>query len=127
MSPTQAASAQEAMELLQADKKFDLALVDMHMSGMNGVDFAHKVKALHPNRQMPLILLTSLGERAVAMRKQFDAILTKPVKPSQLYNVLLNTLTKSKNADHMVTTQPKPSIKNTSCFVEYFTCRRQSH
>ena len=85
-------AAPAALALLQAGQSFDLALVDMQMPEMSGLDFAHKISQLFPDSKMPLLLLTSLGQRDEAMRQAFQVILTKPVKPSQLYDVLLNIL-----------------------------------
>jgi CheY-like chemotaxis protein len=88
-------SALAALELLKKGEPFDLALLDMQMPEMSGLDFAHELRRISPDNRMPLLLLTSLGQRDEVMRQAFDAILTKPIKPSQLYNELLEALADS--------------------------------
>ncbi|KAA3656916.1 MAG: response regulator [Chloroflexi bacterium] len=96
----EAESGAAALNLLNPTNSFDLALVDMHMPEMNGVEFAHHWQRKQANRvKMPLVLLSSVGQRDAAMREAFDAILSKPVKPSSLYNVLTDIFAKE-NINH---------------------------
>ena len=69
---------------------FDLAIVDMHMPDMDGLDLAHRLRADHPS--LPLVLFSSLGG-AESLDPVFSAVLTKPVKQSQLFDVLVSLLT----------------------------------
>ncbi len=70
---------------------FDLAIVDMHMPDMDGIQLGRAIKAdpaLAPTR---LVLLTSLGRRGdahIARSAGFSAYLTKPVRKSQLHDCL---------------------------------------
>ncbi|KAA3664599.1 MAG: response regulator, partial [Chloroflexi bacterium] len=106
----EASSAAAALALLQAGERFDLALVDMQMPEMSGVDFAHEMQNQQLGKQMSLILLTSLGRRDAEMRNAFEVILTKPVKPSHLYNVLLTTQVESIPALRIVENQQPSTI-----------------
>jgi CheY-like chemotaxis protein len=78
-----ASSAKHALEILSAEKGFDLLITDMEMPEMDGVGLAKAVKKDQDN--LPVIMLSSIGDNS---RKKypglFSAILTKPVKQSQL-------------------------------------------
>ena len=74
-----------------AGRPCDVALIDMHMPIMGGLDVGQAIKA-HPNiAATTLILLTSLGERGQARAAQeagFAAFLTKPLRQSSLHDCL---------------------------------------
>jgi CheY-like chemotaxis protein/HPt (histidine-containing phosphotransfer) domain-containing protein len=89
-----AASGAEALEILQREDLLDLAIVDMQMPEMDGVTLAEEIRRQQPFRDLPLILTTSFGSQDLdAHIREFAAILTKPVKPSQLYNSLIDLFT----------------------------------
>ena len=81
------ASAMAALELLKAQEKFDIAILDMQMPDMDGMELATKIRALENCQSMPLIMLSSMGRRE-NMSDLFGAVLTKPVKEAQLFNAL---------------------------------------
>ena len=74
----------------------DLAIIDMQMPGMDGLELARAIKAdpaLAPTR---LVLLTSQGQRGDATAAHaagYVAYLTKPVRESLLYECLLAVVT----------------------------------
>jgi GAF domain-containing protein/DNA-binding response OmpR family regulator len=84
-------SPAEALRWLDADARpvqnFDVAIVDMHMPGMDGLALAAQVHALRP--KLPLVLFSSLGRREVGdTQGLFSAYLTKPLRQSQLFDTL---------------------------------------
>jgi CheY-like chemotaxis protein len=79
----------EALRWIEAGEAFDLAIVDMHMPGMDGLELAQRIHALQP--KLPLVLFSSLGRREVGDTKGlFAAYLAKPVRQSQLFDTLAN-------------------------------------
>jgi CheY-like chemotaxis protein len=65
----------------------------MHMPGMDGIELAGKIRDLCTVEELPMILCTSLGRReSGADRLGFAGYLNKPVKPSQLFDVLATIL-----------------------------------
>jgi CheY-like chemotaxis protein len=89
MIPRAAQSASEALGWLKAGEQFDVAVLDMQMPEMDGVMLAREIRALPGGDKLPLILLSSLGYREVTSEKKlFNAAVTKPVKPSQLFDML---------------------------------------
>ena len=81
-------TAEEALALVERGDPFDLAILDMHMPGMDGVELAHRLRALRP--ELPLVLYTSLGSGGID--PVFAAVLAKPVKQSQLFDLLVSLL-----------------------------------
>jgi len=93
MDPLAAASAADALALLDAGETFDVAVLDMMMPGMDGIALAREIRKRRGERELPLVLLTSLGRLPGAQSSSdFVVQLTKPVRASQLYNALLKAL-----------------------------------
>lgn len=93
MYPRATASPTEALAWLQRGDHFDLAILDMQMPEMDGLDLAVEIHKQSDAQKLPLVMLTSLGWRdrsREAAAAELAASLTKPIKPSQLYNTLLN-------------------------------------
>ena len=90
MEPIAVAGGAEALVLIDAGERFDLAVLDMMMPGMDGVELAREIRRRRPRRELPLLLLTSLGRLPqAASGDEFDAQLAKPLRASQLYNALI--------------------------------------
>ena len=86
------ASPSEAVEWVRRGDPFDVAVLDMQMPELDGLALAREIRRYRDAQHLPLILLTSLGRREDASDLVFDAHLTKPIRPSQLYNALLDLL-----------------------------------
>jgi PAS domain S-box-containing protein len=85
------ASPARALEWIRRGDPFDLAILDMEMPEMDGVGLAEEIGRYRDARALPLLLLTSLGSReGVRGGAEFAASLTKPIKPSQLYDTLMS-------------------------------------
>ena len=81
----------EALERFAAGDRFDIAIIDGQMPGMNGDELAAELQR-HEPPPPPLLLLTSLGRRGTSDERRFAAVLTKPVKPAVLYDAIVATL-----------------------------------
>ncbi len=89
-------SAAEALKVLDGGAKFDLAILDMHMPEMDGAHLAKEIREGRPQIDMPLVMLTSMGQPLEPEFRPFlDAKLNKPVKVSHLITTLLRTLNKT--------------------------------
>jgi CheY-like chemotaxis protein len=90
MVPHECASGPEALELIRHSEPFDVAILDIQMPAMDGVALARAIREALDREALPLIALSSLGRREADVDSAlFTAFLTKPVKQSQLYNVLI--------------------------------------
>ncbi|RMH69911.1 MAG: response regulator [Gemmatimonadetes bacterium] len=90
MRPHAVASGEKAIQALQ-DAVFDLAILDLHMPGMDGLELAHHIRETFPRHRLPLILLSSTTLTS-GMRELFQAAITKPVKLSHYLIPLLLSL-----------------------------------
>jgi PAS domain S-box-containing protein len=90
MLPRDTGSPKEALKWIRGGDPFDVAILDMHMPEMDGLALAAGIREHRDGDDLPLVLFTSLGRReAGAEAELFSAHLTKPIKPSQLYDGLV--------------------------------------
>jgi PAS domain S-box-containing protein len=94
MQPRSTGSPGEALKWVRRGERFDLAILDLHMPEMDGVELA---EALHDaETAMPLILLSSLGGYGKEIPADlFAAYLTKPVRASSLFDALMGIFAQS--------------------------------
>ena len=93
MRPQVVSSGPDALNLLRQGTVFDLAILDMSMPEMDGVELATEIRRIPQCSSLPLIMLTSLGRRDdETIDVVFAAFLTKPIKPSVLYDVLISVI-----------------------------------
>ncbi|MEG3894215.1 MULTISPECIES: response regulator [unclassified Microcoleus] len=114
MIPVAVTSGVEALEIIKENSAIDLAILAMNLPDMDGVALAVEIRkfelsnlsggdGLNPNVikvksprkvPLPLVLFTYLSKAEVWKKLEttevhFSAFLTKPLKQSQFYNVLL--------------------------------------
>ncbi len=80
------------LEVLTEGLEADIAVLDMHMPGMDGAALAKGLREAHGWGRVPLVLLTSLGEKVEAVRALEMLQLTKPVKAAALRDALADAL-----------------------------------
>ena len=97
MISEQAENGLQALHKLRAaagrGEPFDLAIIDLMMPEMDGLELARIIKADQLISETPLILLSSVGlrgHRDLAPELGFSAYLTKPVRQSQLFDCLVS-------------------------------------
>jgi PAS domain S-box-containing protein len=95
MEPVAVELPAAALELIEQGESFDIAVLDMMMPEMDGLALAGEIRQHRDESELPLLLLTSLGRLPqLQTGGVFSAQLAKPLKASQLYNTLLQLLTK---------------------------------
>ncbi|MBW4682444.1 MAG: PAS domain S-box protein [Microcoleus vaginatus WJT46-NPBG5] len=96
-----AGSGTEALEWLAGGQSFDIAFLDMQMPQMDGMTLAAEIRKQPHCQKLPLVMFTSIGKPEIAAGEDsansefpinFAAFLNKPLKQSQLYNVLSQIL-----------------------------------
>jgi len=78
-TPVAAKSAEQAVKCMESDEDIGIALLDLNLPGMDGLDLLQKIRDRWPNTQA--IILTGFGSLEAAKRAiRLDAIdfLTKP-------------------------------------------------
>jgi|CXWL01.1.fsa_nt_gi PAS domain S-box-containing protein len=89
---------------------FDIAILDMQMPGMDGLELARQIKSEQAISAGRLVLLTSVGQRGDAKAAQsagIDAYLMKPIRQSILYECLdlvLGSIPNAVASTHQTTT-----------------------
>ncbi len=90
-----AADGYQALECLRSAASrqglFDLAILDMQMPTIDGLELARQIKSDPQIGATRLVLLTSVGQRGDAKKAHnvgIDAYLTKPIRESMLYECL---------------------------------------
>ena len=82
-------SGSSALEHLRQGGEYDLAILDMQMPEMDGVQVARAIRLLPGGAQLPLILLSSLGRNGPPGEAEvFDVRLNKPAKQVQLLEAI---------------------------------------
>jgi signal transduction histidine kinase/CheY-like chemotaxis protein len=85
------ASPREALRWLDDGERYDVAILDLSMPEMDGVALAREIKSRR--RDLPLVLSSSLGRRGAGDDDAlFAAFLAKPIRQSQLHDVLAGLL-----------------------------------
>jgi CheY-like chemotaxis protein len=103
MQPRETEHPREALEWLGQGEQFDLAILDLQMPEMDGIMLTRAIRRLCDEKSLPIILLTSLGRREIGAEDlAFAAYLTKPLKPSALYDALAGLF-----ARNVISTKPE--------------------
>lgn len=97
MEPVTSESGSKALDLINENEKFDLAILDMHMPNMNGSELGIEIRKKYSLEEMPLIMLSSVGkpQGTEIPEGTFNLFLSKPVKQSQLFDSIAKVLTKN--------------------------------
>ena len=99
MKPRTVSRGREALALLEKGERFDVAVLDMMMPEMDGLRLAEAIRKIAAFKELPLLLLTSVGSREIAARFEesdvkeadFVAVFSKPIRPSQIYEALCSS------------------------------------
>ncbi len=95
----------EALNLINSNR-FDAGIIDMQMPNMDGIMLAREIRKNYNKEALPLIMLTSVGfnTEAVELNKLFSSYVNKPIKHSQLAEILLKVMEPPKIES--ITTKP---------------------
>ena len=119
-------SGESALECLQSaistSDPFKLVIVDMQMPGMDGEELGRAIREIPSLRELPLVMMSSVGQRGDAARLKangFAAYLPKPVKQAELHDCLATVL-------GMSDLQTRQGPKKTSLVTRH-TIREDQH
>jgi PAS domain S-box-containing protein len=93
MQAVEAISADQALEYLGREDKFDLIISAYQLPGIDGLEFARRIKGIASSRTTPIILLNSIPEMPPADAEGlFVDIIAKPVRPGLLCEAMAKSL-----------------------------------
>ena len=97
-------SGKEALTLLE-DHNYDAGILDMQMPQMDGIMLAREIRKKFNMEQLPLIMLTSVGFNTESdeLQKLFSYYVNKPIKHSQLAEILIKVMAPSKKQEVVIT------------------------
>ena len=81
---TTAISGEEALTQIETDGLPDLAIVDLHMPGISGFEFAHLV---HQYSDLPIIMLTAVNHEGTVVEGLEEHAEDYMVKPLSLIHI----------------------------------------
>ena len=85
-----AESGEQALEMWQSNP-FDLILMDVQMPGMDGIETTAAIRRLEHDQRVPIVALTASvfkSDTEKCIEGGMDAVITKPLKESELLAVL---------------------------------------
>jgi CheY-like chemotaxis protein len=99
MMPRTSTSPRKALEWVRKGDPFDVAILDMLIPEMDGLQLGKEVRALRTREALPLILCSSAGRSAGSdSGNLFSAILSKPIKQDQIFETVMAAVTGSQQA-----------------------------
>jgi|GEM_PF-3359855 len=94
MQPYLASSGMEALKAIEQGNTFKLAILDLHMPEMDGMQLAVAIKSLKLAESLPLIMLSSIG-KPDQTNDLFIRYLSKPIRQSNLFDSLISVCSNS--------------------------------
>ena len=98
-----------SVALARRGENFDLAILDMHMPEMDGLQLAREIHTRHA--ALPLVLFSSLGRREAEDNEGlFKAYLAKPIRQSHFFDTLVSLLANDEVAKPAAPAPVKPQM-----------------
>jgi signal transduction histidine kinase/CheY-like chemotaxis protein len=86
------ATPAEALEAVRGGARYELAILDLQMPEMDGLQLAEAIAAEPAGQGVPVVILTSLGPHHEQSSAAVAALLHKPIKAAQLRRTLAGIL-----------------------------------
>lgn len=98
MNPVEIESPVDAINLLKKGEEFDIAILDYQMPEIDGIQLVRKIREIESCKDLPVIILTSLGRKeqdSILEELKINRFLYKPIKQSTLYESILSVFSTS--------------------------------
>ena len=116
MYPRATSSQSEALQWLMENDPFDVAILDFHMPGMDGVELARAIRAIRTKQSLPIVLFSSSGRSEFSETENdlFTSVILKPMKQSHLYSTMIDVLSKNVQDEISSKNRSAPKVENLS-------------
>ncbi len=97
MHPRATTSQREALKWVNENDPIDIAIVDLNMPEMNGVELARTINVTRNDKPFPIVLFSSSGRTEFTDEENalFAAVILKPMKQTQLYSTMIDVFAKN--------------------------------
>ncbi|MCP4705554.1 MAG: response regulator [candidate division Zixibacteria bacterium] len=98
-------SSSKALEILKT-RRFDLALIDLKMPEIDGLELITSIKARYPT--LPIVIITafpSFDSAIEALRLKIDDYITKPFNINKLFKTVCGILQKPQDQPDIIPTE----------------------
>ena len=85
-------SPEEALEWVRNGGRFDVALLDLDLPGMDGVSLSREMRRARASLSTRFVLVSSKHFRQADVDADFDAVLSKPIRQEALFDALIGVL-----------------------------------
>lgn len=91
MVPDSVTRGKEALKKIKSGKDYDLVIMDYEMPEMNGLEVVKEIRKTKTKEELPVLLASSINTELIDKEKDnyFNGNFMKPIKHSQLFDVLL--------------------------------------
>ena len=86
-----ASNGRQAIDVYRKLPDLDLILMDVQMSGMDGLEATRIIRSLEQDRRIPIVAMTAYtmkGDRERFLEAGMDDYLPKPIKASDLFDII---------------------------------------
>jgi PAS domain S-box-containing protein len=83
----------KAVEIIEQGAEFDIAILDYQMPEIDGIQLVKMIRNLKSGKDLPIIILTSLGRKediSLLEELKINKFLYKPIKQSVLYETIVS-------------------------------------
>ncbi|MCB9543448.1 MAG: response regulator [Myxococcales bacterium] len=89
------ATGKDALDRLGGEAVFDVALIDLHLPGLNGLALAEVLHRRGP-AEVPMVLMSPMmhANRGDPRLRRYAASVAKPIKPGRLFDCLCGVLSR---------------------------------
>lgn len=122
INSTMCISAEQALRYLERGVKYNVAIIDIYMPYMSGIELAQHLRNTFPN--LPLIALSS-GENEEQGKELFDFYLLKPYNYSQIVKCIVKCIINKKNITYE--TPKLKTLKKTKSKVKIIVAEDDEH
>ncbi|MBI2092707.1 MAG: response regulator [Deltaproteobacteria bacterium] len=115
----EASSGESALKIIKAPNEIVLAILDVRMPGMNGLDLLKAIRNISP--EIGIIIMTGHGSKDVvvdALRGSADDYIEKPFSIKRIKEIIERIIRQKRGEDDPLNNDTRGKIEHVKLFVE---------